>query len=157
MTDRPGWDAGGMEPKVSIITLGCPDVAAARRFYVEGLGWTPVMEVPGEVCFIQVGGGVALALWKADALAEDSGLPVGEPRSASMALAHNVDSGDEVVEVIARAEAAGATVLKPAGPIFFGGIQGYFADPAGFRWEVAWNPGWSVAPDGSVSLAGPPE
>ncbi|HKE76370.1 MAG TPA: VOC family protein [Acidimicrobiales bacterium] len=146
-----------MEPKVSIITLGCPDVAALRRFYVEGLGWTPVMEVPGEVCFIQVGGGVALALWRAEALAEDSGAPVGEPGSSAVALAHNVDSGDEVVEVLARAEAAGATVLKPAGPIFFGGIQGYFADPAGFRWEVAWNPGWFVAPDGSVSLAGPPE
>lgn len=145
-----------MEPKVTIITLGYPDVTAARRFYVDGLGWPPVMEVPGDVVFLQVGPGVALALWRADALAEDSGAPVGDPGSAPLALAHNVATADEVAEVIARAEGAGATVLKPAGPVFFGGIQGYFADPAGFRWEVAWNPGWHVAPDGAISLAGPP-
>src|SRR5512132_2128336 len=117
-----------MEPKVTIITLGYPDVTAARRFYVDGLGWQPVMEVPGDVVFLQVGSGVALALWRADALAEDSGAPVGDPGSAPLALAHNVGTADEVAEVLAAAEAAGGTVLKPAGPVFYGGIQGYFAD-----------------------------
>ena len=146
-----------MDPYVSIITLGCPDVAAARRFYVDGLGWRPVMEVADEVVFVQVGGGVALALWRADALGEDRGRPAsGDPATAPFALAHNVGTGDEVAEVLAAAEAAGGTVLKPAAPAFFGGVQGYFADPDGFSWEVAWNPGWHVAEDGTVTLAGPP-
>ena len=145
-----------MDPYVSIITLGCPDVAAARRFYVDGLGWAPVMEVADEVVFVQVGKGIALALWRADALAEDRGRPVGSLADAPVALAHNVGTAEEVAEVIAAAEAAGGTVLKPAAPAFFGGVQGYFADPDGFSWEVAWNPGWHVAEDGTVSLAGPP-
>src|SRR5215471_15491076 len=108
-----------MDPYVSIITLGCPDVAAARRFYVDGLGWAPVMEVADEVVFVQVGKGIALALWRADALAEDRGRPVGSLADAPVALAHNVGTAEEVAEVIAAAEAAGGTVLKPAAPAFF--------------------------------------
>src|SRR5262245_56702497 len=118
-----GWHAGGMDQYVSIVTLGCPDVAAARRFYVDGLGWTPLMEVPDEVVFVQVGGGVALALWRADALGEDRGRPAsGDPATAPFALAHNVGTGDEVAEVLEAAEAAGGTVLKPAAPDFFCGV-----------------------------------
>ncbi len=145
-----------MDPYVSIITLGCPDVAAARRFYVDGLGWTPFLEVPGDVVFVQVGRAVALALWGAEALAEDRGRPVGPPADAPLALAHNVATAEEVGAVLAAAAAAGGTIVKPAAPAVFGGVQGYFADPAGFCWEVAWNPDWHVAEDGTVSLGAPP-
>lgn len=148
---------GDVEPRLSIITLGCPDVDAARRFYVDGLGWRPVLDVPGEVVFLQVAPGVALALWGAAALAADMGTAEGSPAAGSMALAHNVATAAEVAEVLDQAAAAGGTIVKPAAPAFFGGVQGYFADPAGFAWEVAWNPGWHVADDGTVSLQGPPD
>ena len=87
-----------MRPYVSIITLGVPDVSTARRFYVDGLGWPVVMEVPGEVVFVRVGHGVALALWGAEDLAADigPGTPVGDPSQGAMALAHNVGSDEAV-------------------------------------------------------------
>jgi hypothetical protein len=142
-----------MEPRVTFITLGVDDLDAARRFYVDGLGWTPTFEVAGEVVFIQVGPGLLLALWGAADLDADSGGPPGRGSGpGSFALAHNVDSDDAVVGVLAAAAAAGATILKPAQRADFGGFHGYFADPSGFRWEVAHNPGWAIAPDGRVSL-----
>ena len=143
-----------MRPYVSIITLGVPDLAAARRFYVGGLGWPVVMEVEDEVVFLQVGHGLALALWGADELAADigPGTPVGDPAQGAVALAHNVGSDDDVGRVLAEAEAAGGTILAPPRPAIFGGLQGYFADPAGHRWEVAHNPTFAVADDGSVSI-----
>jgi hypothetical protein len=142
-----------MEPRVSFITLGVADVAAARRFYVDGLGWAPTFEVPDEVVFIQAGHGLILGLWGGDALEADAtGKIAGTPKPTGFALAHNVGSDDEVVAVLAQAEAAGATILKPAQRADFGGFHGYFADPDGVRWEVANNPGWSVEPDGTVRL-----
>ncbi|MEY2423903.1 MAG: uncharacterized protein QOI95_3970 [Acidimicrobiaceae bacterium] len=142
-----------MEPRVHFITLGTSDLTAARRFYVEGLAWAPVFEVPDEVVFIQVGPGLLLALWTADKLDADIGdgsrSAIGSP---PVAFAHNVASDAEVVAVVDRARAAGATVLKEPSLSFFGGFQGYFADPSGFRWEVAHNPGWSIAADGTVSI-----
>ncbi|HZM28864.1 MAG TPA: VOC family protein [Acidimicrobiales bacterium] len=143
-----------MRPYVSIITLGVPDLAAARRFYVDGLGWPVVMEVEDEVVFLQVGHGLALALWGAEKLAADigPGTPVGDPAQGAVALAHNVGTDQEVGRVLAEAEAAGGTILAPPRPAVFGGLQGYFADPAGHRWEVAHNPTFAVADDGSVSI-----
>ena len=143
-----------MRPYVSIITLGVPDLAAARRFYVDGLGWPVVMEVEDEVVFLQVGHGLALALWGAEELAADigPGTPVGDPAQGALALAHNVGSDEEVGRVLAEAEAAGGTILARPRPAIFGGLQGYFADPAGHRWEVAHNPSFAVADDGSVSI-----
>jgi uncharacterized glyoxalase superfamily protein PhnB len=112
-----------------------------------------VFEVPDEVVFIQVGPGLLLALWTADKLDADIG---DGSRSATgsppVSFAHNVASDADVVAVIDRARAAGATVLKEPAMSFFGGFQGYFADPSGFRWEVAHNPGWSVAADGTVTI-----
>jgi catechol 2,3-dioxygenase-like lactoylglutathione lyase family enzyme len=142
-----------MEPRVHFITLGTNDLAAARRFYIDGLGWRPVFEVPDEVVFIQVGPGLLLALWTADKLDADIG--AGSHSSAGpapFALSHNVATNDEVVAVIDRARAAGGTILREAQLAFFGGFQGYFADPSGFRWEIAHNPGWSVAADGTVAI-----
>ncbi len=139
-----------MEQRVHFITLGTRDIAAARRFYVEGLGWKPTFEVDGEVVFIQVGPGLLLSLWDRDEMAKDIGAAVTPGNSIT--FAHNVDTDDAVARVLADAEAAGATILKPAQKAFFGGVQGYFEDPQGFRWEVAHNPGWGVDPDGTVRI-----
>jgi uncharacterized protein len=142
-----------MDPQVHFITLGVPDLEAARSFYVDGLGWPSAFEVPGEIVFIQVGHGLLLGLFGAAALAADIGPQAGSASGpAPFTLAQVVPAEDQVVAVLAAAEAAGATILKPAQHADFGGFHGYFADPAGFRWEVATNPGWSVAPDGTVSI-----
>ncbi len=143
-----------MEPHVSLITLGVADLRAARHFYVDGLGWTPTFEVPGEVVFLQVGHGLLLSLFDARALREDVGLPPdAELRPAGFTLAHNVGSEAEVDAVLAGAISAGADIVKPATGASWGGYQGYFAAPDGVLWEVAYNPAWSVAPDGAVTIA----
>jgi hypothetical protein len=141
-----------VEPRVHFITLGVTDLAAARRFYVEGLGWEPTWELPGVVVFLQVGPGLLLTLWTAAELDADSGGPGSPTTPAGFALAHNVDSEAEVVAVMTAAEAAGATILKAAQRADFGGFHGYFADPSGARWEVAHNPGWRIGPDGRVVI-----
>jgi catechol 2,3-dioxygenase-like lactoylglutathione lyase family enzyme len=140
-----------MRPQLDLITLGVPDLEAARRFYVDGLGWRPTLVVPGDVVFIQVGHGLMLSLFGAADLAADMGAPLaGSP--APMSLAQIVETEDEVVRTLERAKAAGAEILKTPQKAEFGGFHGYFADPAGFRWEIATNPGWSVAPDGTVTV-----
>jgi catechol 2,3-dioxygenase-like lactoylglutathione lyase family enzyme len=139
--------------RLSIVTLGTGDLAAARRFYVDGLGWEPTFEVADDVCFIQIAHGVLLALWRREALAEDSQAAV--TMGDNVALACNVDTEEEVAELLATAERAGARILKPAGQAFFGGVQGYFADPDGVRWEIAYNPGLTVDDDGTVHLGTP--
>ena len=148
----------GMEPRVHIITLGMPDLAAARRFYVEGLGWEPTMEVPGEIVFLRVGHGLLLALWHGEALERDVNPTAPGPvltGPAPFTLAHNVDTDAEVEEILARAEAAGGTVLKPAQLGEVGFVHGYFADPAGVRWEVAHNPGLVFHADGTAAFSQP--
>ena len=147
-----------MEPRVNIITLGLTDLAAARRFYVDGLGWEPTMEVPGEIVFLRVGHGLLLALWHGDALERDVNPTAPGPAPAAptaFSLAHNVGSDAEVEEVLARAEAAGGTVLKPAQLGEVGFVHGYFADPAGVRWEVAHNPDLVFRADGTVAFSEP--
>jgi catechol 2,3-dioxygenase-like lactoylglutathione lyase family enzyme len=143
-----------MEPHVNIITLGMPDLAAARRFYVEGLGWKPTMEVPGDIVFVLVGHGLLLGLWHADELERDidPNAPAPTTAPAPMTLAHNVDSDDEVAEVLAKVERAGGTVLKPAQRGEVGFVHGFFADPAGWRWEVAHNPGLVFHEDGTATF-----
>jgi catechol 2,3-dioxygenase-like lactoylglutathione lyase family enzyme len=147
-----------MQPRIDLITLGVPDLDAARRFYVDGLGWEPLLDIPGEVIFLQVGHGRVLSLFGAQDLVKDieGGPPADAPRGAGVTLAQIVDNVPEVAEVIARAQAAGGTVLKPAQDAFWGGHHGYFADPAGFVWEIAYNPGFRVGPDGTVRM-GPVE
>jgi catechol 2,3-dioxygenase-like lactoylglutathione lyase family enzyme len=140
-----------MRQRVDLVTLGVPDVEAAHRFYVDGLGWQPTLVVPGEIVFIQIGHGLMLGLFGAADLAADIGAPLAAA-PAPMSLAQVVDTEDEVVRIIERARAIGAEILKEPQKAAFGGFHGYFADPAGFRWEIATNPGWSVAPDGTVTL-----
>jgi hypothetical protein len=146
-----------MEPNVHLITLGVLDLEASRRFYLDGLGWQASFEVPGAVTFIQVGHGLLLGLFGADALEADIGQQLDPTTGPSpFSLAQVVDSEEQVVAVIEAARAAGGTVLKPPQHADFGGFHGYFADPSGFRWEIATNPGWSVDADGKVTI-GPVE
>lgn len=139
-----------MEQRLSIITLGVHDFDAARRFYVDGLGWAATLEVAGEVVFIQVAHGVLLGLFAAADLAADAGISLGS--GAVVSLAHNVSSEAAVEVALADAERAGATIVKPAQRAAFGGYHGYFSDPSGFLWEVAHNPGLTVDPDGRVNI-----
>jgi len=142
-----------MEQRLSLVTLGVPDLDAARRFYLKGLGWTPVLDVVGQVAFIQVAPGVLLSLSDAAELAADIGDGrAAAPAVANVTLAHNVGSEAEVDAALADAERAGATILKPARRAAWGGYHGYFADPAGTPWEVAYNPGLLVDDEGGVRM-----
>lgn len=146
-----------MEQRFSLVTLGVSDVARSRRFY-EQLGWRG-QEVE-ETVFFQAGC-VVLALWGREKLALDAGMePSGGGTGAfpGFALAHNVRSEDEVTRVMAAAVSAGATVTRQAQPTFYGGFAGYFSDPDGHLWEVAYNPGFQLGEDGSltVPIFGPP-
>jgi catechol 2,3-dioxygenase-like lactoylglutathione lyase family enzyme len=143
-----------MDPRLDMITLGVPDLDAARRFYVDGLGWEPVLDIPGEVVFIQIGHGRLLSLFGADDLASDmgGGPPADAPRGAGVTIAQIVETPDAVADVISAAEAAGATVVKPAQRADWGGHHGYFADPSGFVWEIAYNAGFRVEADGRVRI-----
>jgi catechol 2,3-dioxygenase-like lactoylglutathione lyase family enzyme len=143
-----------MDQRVSLVTLGVTDLGRARRFY-EALGWKRGNADEG-VVFFQLPGSV-LALWSRASLAEDAGLADtgGAGGFGGIALAYNARSKADVDAVLAEAAAAGAKILKPAADTFWGGYSGYFADPDGHPWEVAWNPGWSIDAEGRVSLTRP--
>lgn len=133
-----------MKPRISMITLGVRDLERAVKFYEQGLG-LPRMESPPEVAFFTLNG-TWLGLYGRAALADDAGVSPDGRGFRSVALAHNVGSTAEVDEVMAQAEAAGAAVVKPAEKAFWGGYSGYFEDPDGHLWEVAWNPLFWVGP-----------
>jgi uncharacterized protein len=138
-----------MEQRLSLVTLGVGDLERSRRFY-EALGWRRSGD-QAEVVFFQAGG-MVLALWTRAALAEDARVPAAGSGFRGIALAYNTRSREEVDLVLDEAKAAGATIPKPAEEVFWGGYAGYFADPDGHLWEVAWNPHWTIAEDGSVRL-----
>jgi uncharacterized protein len=138
-----------MEQRVSLITLGVADVARARAFY-EALGWTTNADPGDNVVFFQAGG-MIVALWGREQLAADSGVEDGGGWGG-ITLAHNVRSPAEVDAVIEGAQAAGATVPRAPGETFWGGYSGMFVDPDGHAWEVAHNPHWTFAEDGSIRL-----
>jgi uncharacterized protein len=138
-----------VDQRVSLITLGVADLARARDFYA-ALGWH-YQEVQ-ETVFVQAGGS-AVVLWDRAKLAEDAGVEDGGAAGfAGIALAQNVRSRAEVDEIAAVAEAAGATITKPAAETFYGGYAAYFADPDGHLWEIAHNPGFTLGGDGSLVL-----
>jgi catechol 2,3-dioxygenase-like lactoylglutathione lyase family enzyme len=144
-----------VEQRISLITLGVADVDVATRFY-RALGWRG-RELDATV-FFQVGA-VVVVLWGRDQLAADAGLtrPTVSPgptatRFGGIALAQNVRSREEVDAVLDAAADAGATVTQPARETFYGGYAGYFADPDGHLWEIAYNPGFSLDPDGVIVL-----
>ncbi|MGE0600420.1 MAG: VOC family protein [Dehalococcoidia bacterium] len=138
-----------MEQRISLVTLGVANLARSKTFY-EALGWKG-QEVE-ETVFIQAGG-LVFVLWGAAKLAADAGLHrPSNDHSGAIVLAHNVRTQDEVDEVLAEAVAAGAVLTKAAGETAYGGYAGCFADPDGHVWEIAFNPGFPLAADGSISL-----
>ncbi len=138
-----------MEPRLSLVTLGVADLARARAFY-EALGWRG--EQPSDdVVFFQAGG-MVVALWGREQLAEDS--VVADPGGwGGVTLAHNVRSPEEVDAVLAEAERAGATIHRAGAATSWGGYSGVFHDLDGHPWEVAHNPFWTLREDGSISLS----
>jgi uncharacterized protein len=138
-----------MEQRVSLATLGVRDLRRAREFY-EGLGWTTGAGPDDDVVFFRAGG-MVVALWDRARLAEDSGVD-DAPGWGGVTLAHNVRTPAEVDRVIAEAEAAGARIPRHGAETFWGGYSGVFVDPDGHPWEVAHNPRWELAEDGSVIL-----
>lgn len=139
-----------MEQRLSLVTLGVSDLARAQAFY-EGLGWSGV--AGQDVVFFQAGG-MVVALWSRSALAADSA--VEDPGGwGGVTLAYNTRTREEVDSVIEEARSAGATIGREPGETFWGGYSGVFVDPDGHPWEVAHNPGWPIAPDGSVTLGRP--
>ena len=141
-----------MEQRLSVVTLGVADLERSRRFYETGLGWAASAASQDGVVFFQLGG-MALALYPRPALAADVGLADAPAAGfAGVTLAYNGRNRDEVADVLETAVKAGGALLKPAQDVFWGGHSGYFADPDGHAWEVAWNPFWPLDADGSVRL-----
>ena len=137
-----------MDPRVTVLTLGVDDLERALRFYRDGLG-LPANGIVGQefehgaVVFIDLQGGLRLALWPRASIAHDSGLPLTPPSATDITLGHNVSSRAGVDAVMAEAEKAGARIVKRAHDTFWGGYAGYFQDPDGHLWEVVWNPALS--------------
>ncbi len=136
----------GMEPHITIITLGVDDLERSVAFYRDGLGF-PTKGVigtefeNGAVAFFNLKSGLKLALWPRKSLAADTGMPSQSSRGVELSLGHNVSSPDEVDAIMRQAQEAGGRTVKSAQPTFYGGYAGYFQDPDGHLWEIAFNPG----------------
>lgn len=139
-----------MEQRISLITLGVRDLDHSIGFY-ERLGWKRSMLGAEGVAFFQVGG-LVLSLFPRDHLAQDAGLSPEGSGFGGIALAYNTRSKHEVGKVLEEAKRAGARILKPAQDTFWGGYSGYFSDPDDYPWEVAWNPGFTITPEGAIRL-----
>jgi catechol 2,3-dioxygenase-like lactoylglutathione lyase family enzyme len=131
-----------MDPRISIVTLGVEDLATSTAFYRDGLE-LPEREWDGRIAFFELAG-TWLALYPWDALADDAGVPADGRGFRGITLAHNVESKSAVDTVLAEAESAGATIVKPARDTDWGGYSGYFSDPDDHLWEVAWAPDFSI-------------
>ena len=139
-----------MDQRLSLVTLGVDDMKKSRAFY-EALGWQASAQYNDDVTFFQAGG-MILGLYGRAALAEDAKIDDSKPGFSGVALAYNGRDKAEVDAVLAEAVAAGATLIKAAEDVFWGGYSGYFADPDGHLWEVAWNPFFPIAQDGAILL-----
>lgn len=142
-----------MEPRITIITLGVADLERSVRFYRDGLGF-PTSHKDGEPIAFFNTDGARLALYPLDKLAEDISPSVPRTKGpfSGVTLAHNTRTKEEVAAVLALAEAAGGVIVKPAQDVFWGGHSGYFSDPDGYYWEVAWAPMFQFAADGSLLI-----
>lgn len=139
-----------MEQRVSLITLGVADLDRSRTFY-ERLGWKRSNAKAEEIVFFQAGG-MGLALYPRASLAKDANVSPEGQGFGGITLAYNARTRVEVDSVLAQAEAAGGKLLKPAQNTLWGGYDGYFSDPDGFLWEVAWNPFFPIAEDGGIHI-----
>jgi uncharacterized protein len=140
-----------MKARITVITLTVDDLERSLRFYRDGLGLQTEGVIGqefehGAVAFFDLQSGLKLALWPRRSLAHDAGLPPGPASATEFSLGHNVASKAEVDVVMALAQAAGATIIKPAQDTFWGGYAGYFQDPDRHLWEVVWNPQWPLEP-----------
>jgi len=134
-----------MKPRITFITLGVNDLEKSLAFYRDGLG-LPTKGIVGTefehgaVAFFDLQNGLKLALWSRKDIAHDANIAIGAPSATEFTVAHNVNSKEEVDAVMEQAKRAGAKITKPAGDTFWGGYTGYFQDPDGHLWEIAWNP-----------------
>jgi hypothetical protein len=138
-----------MKPRITVLTIGVDDLERSLKFYRDGLGLKTEGIVgkeieDGAVVFFNLENGSRLALWPRKSLAKDAGLEESRPSPTELSIGHNVSSQEEVDAVMAQAAKAGASIIKPARETFWGGYAGYFQDPDGHLWEVAWNPGWKA-------------
>ncbi len=139
-----------MQPRINVVTLGVRDFARSLAFYREGLGWPArVME---DIAFFMLNG-VVFALYPRVRLAEDATVPEEGSGFSGFTLAYCGRNEAEVDEVLTLAADLGARIIKPAQKVFWGGYSGYFADPDGFLWEVAYNPNWTLDEEGNVRLS----
>lgn len=136
-----------MKPRISVLTIGVDDLERSLEFYRDGLG-LPTKGIVGRefehgaVAFFDLDAGLKLALWPRRSLAHDAAVQLSPASAAEFTIGHNVRSRAEVDAVMKQAREAGARIVKPAGDTFWGGYAGYFQDPDGHLWEVAWNPAW---------------
>jgi catechol 2,3-dioxygenase-like lactoylglutathione lyase family enzyme len=142
-----------MEPRLSLVTLGVADLARARAFYERVVGWKAAAS-PAGVVFFDLNG-LVFSLFPYEDLEKDMNAPPGERGSRGFTLAYNARSQEEVDAIFARLKAGGATIVKAPEKAFWGGYSGYFTDADGHPWEVAWNPHWTILPDGRVSMTKP--
>ncbi|MDD2763422.1 MAG: VOC family protein [Opitutaceae bacterium] len=142
-----------MEPRISIITLGVSDLPRAIRFYRDGLRFPTDAKDDSPIAFFMTGG-VRLALYPRQGLAADisAELELSPSGFGGITLTHNVRMKEEVARVLALAEKAGGKIVKPAQDVFWGGHSGYFSDPDGYFWEVAWDPIFSFDESGSLLI-----
>jgi catechol 2,3-dioxygenase-like lactoylglutathione lyase family enzyme len=138
-----------MKPRITVITLGVDNLERSLKFYRDGLGFPTQGNIGtefehGAVAFFDLQNGLKLALWPRSSIAHDSKIPLQAPSATEFTIGHNVGSKKEVDEVMEQANRAGAKIIKPASDTFWGGYAGYFQDPDGHLWEIAWNPSWEV-------------
>ena len=139
-----------MEPRLNIVTLGVTNLDRARRF-CEALGWVASSASQGDIVFFNAGG-VVIALYPRDLLAEDANVAAKGSGFRRFTLAQNVRSKKEVAQILNAAKAAGAKIIKQAQVALWGGYSGYFVDPDGNLWEVVWNPFFELTEDGTLQL-----
>lgn len=138
-----------MRQKLTLVTLGVNDLDISIKFYRDGLGWKPSKASQDSIVFFDLGG-VGLSLYPRNLLAEDATVSSEGTGFSGITLAHNAKSIEEVDYVLHKAEQAGAKIIKKAQKVFWGGYSGYFSDPDGYLWEVAWNPSFEIDKKGSV-------
>lgn len=140
-----------VEARINIVTLGVSDLQRARKFYEEGLGWKASSASQDTIVFFQLGG-IVLALYPRGLLADDATVLADGSGFRGITLAHNARAKEDVAGILKIAEAAGGKIVKPAQDVFWGGHSGYFTDPDGHLWEVAWNPHFKLNQRGEVEL-----
>lgn len=141
-----------IRPDITAITLGVRDVEVSRTFYVDGLGFRPVLHLPGQISFVQAAPGQLLALWDVEQMPSEYGDVAHGPSGPPISLGHNVADAEHVEQLYAAALAAGATSVSSPATREWGGTSACVADPDGFRWDFVHNPGFRVDPDGTVHL-----